>query len=321
MIGDVDDEPFQISSFPYSHSSEYVYYTNNYGTGFSISNYMQAEDIVYSFTTTENQMYVDASVEASYAGSFAPKPGIALINEKPSTFDKYYPDLDVELATGYDTWIASFSDGYCYAAQTYYLVVDKWTDYSCHYELNVNLYRQHDFKAFSFESLNVNGEIDYNNRIVTLTVPKGTDLSSLVATYVLPANTEVQVNDITQTSGSTVVDFTNDVTYTINQTVNPFATQTWTIKVAEDISSAITDKSNTTITVSPNPASTMIQVLGDGATVFDKITIFNTSGVKVISKENYKAGQPIDIESLASGIYIVKTEISNTQKTSRFIKK
>jgi len=144
LIGDVQDEPFEITSFPYTDTREYVMYTHNYGEKFNISNYMQAEDIVYRFTTTETQMYVDATVTTNYVGGFAPKPGVVLIGETPSTFDRYYPNLDVELGTGYDAIVASFSNAYCYYAKTYYLVVDKWTNYSTPYTLNVNLYRQHD---------------------------------------------------------------------------------------------------------------------------------------------------------------------------------
>ncbi len=144
LIGDVDDEPFLISSFPYTASGEYAMYTNNYGTNYNIPNYMQSEDIVFAFTTPETQMYVDASVTAEYTGSISPRPGIALTREKPGTFDRY--DQDKETGTGTGNWIASFENAYCYNAQTYYLVVDKWTDYLCTYDLTVNLFRQHDFK-------------------------------------------------------------------------------------------------------------------------------------------------------------------------------
>ncbi len=319
LIGDVEDEPFEITTFPYAASGEYVMYTNNYGPGYNISNYMQAEDIVFAFTTTETQMYVDAAVTADYAGSFAPRPGIALTREKPSAFDKTDPDTEAGVGTG--DWVASFDNAYCYYAQTYYLVIDKWTDYSCTYDLVVNLYRQHDFKYFNFESLSVNGAIDYENRMVTLTVPQGTDVTSLVPTFELPAYTEVFIDGAAQTSGSSVVDFTSDVTYTINQTITPNATQTWTVSVIEDQTTDIQTNSIDKITVSPNPANDVITVLSNDLNEINKVSIYSASGSLVLSQENLNTGQAIAIDQLVPGIYIVQIEANGNQVTTRFIKK
>ncbi len=318
VIGDVDDEPFLITSFPYTASGEYVMYTNNYGPNYNISNYMQAEDIVFAFTTTETQMYVDASVTAAYAGSFSPKPGIALSREKPSAFDRTDPDTEAGVGTG--SWIASFENAYCYYQQTYYLIIDKGTDYLCTYDLTVNLLRQHDFKFFKFESLSVVGEIDYTNRIVTLTVPQETDVTSLVPTFDLPPYTEVLVNDVTQESSVTSVDFTNDVTYTINQTITPKATQTWTVKVVKSTATAIVNEKLESIQIAPNPANDYIKLINNNFDNID-ISILNTSGKIVLQKSNLDKDCTISVSDLQSGIYFIQINSNEGQIIKKFIKK
>ncbi|WP_066629171.1 T9SS type A sorting domain-containing protein [Labilibacter marinus] len=321
LIGDVDDEPFVITSFPYLDSKEYIMYTDNYGEKFESINYMQQEDIVYAFNTTETQMYVDAKVTADWAGSFAPRPAVILIREKPSTFDKYSPHLDTQAAEGYGDWSGSFEDGYCYYAQTYYLIVDKWTEYTASYELEVNLYRQHDFKLFNFEALSVEGDIDYENRIVTLTVPINTDVTSLIPTYELPAYTEVLVDGDSQTSGSTALDFTNDVTYTINQTISPNTIQTWTIKVVEETTTDIDYDLMESISIAPNPAKDKISILSDKVIPVDQISIYNTSGVLVKTEYSNNEDLTISISDLTDGIYFIRIETEGKQIIKKFIKR
>ena len=323
-IGDVDDEPFWINSFPYSDTQEYVMFTGNYGEKFAMVNYMQQEDIVYAFTTTETQMYVDAEVTASWAGLFSPNPCVVLINEKPSTFNKYstgYGPGDTELGKGYGDWSGSFENAYCYSAQTYYIIVDKWREYSCTYDLKVNLYRQHDFKSFNFESLSVEGDIDYDNRIVTLAVPAGTDVTALVATYELPAYTEVLVKGITQTSGSSSIDFTNDVTYTINQTISPNTSQSWTIKVVEETPTNVKSEILESISIAPNPAHNEIYINSEKNVLIDKVSIYNTSGSLILSESDIESGISLPVSNFSPGIYFIHIRENGHEIIKKFIKK
>lgn len=71
--------------------------------------------------------------------------------------------------------------------------------------------------SFSFEGLSpaVAGAIDENAKTVNLSVPAGTDVSSLAATFVLSSGASATVGGVGQVSGLTINNFTNIVTYTV----------------------------------------------------------------------------------------------------------
>lgn len=78
----------------------------------------------------------------------------------------------------------------------------------------------------SFSILGIRGVIGTNT--ITLTLPHGTVLSSLVATFVTTGRT-VAVGEVIQISGSTQNDFTNQVVYTA--TAEDTSTKTYTVVV------------------------------------------------------------------------------------------
>jgi hypothetical protein len=78
----------------------------------------------------------------------------------------------------------------------------------------------------SFSILGINGVIGANT--ITLTVPSGTVLTSLVASFVTTGRT-VTVGGVVQVSGTTVNDFSRNVIYTV--TAEDSSTQTYTITV------------------------------------------------------------------------------------------
>lgn len=67
IVGDMGDEPILITAFPFTDSKEYALYHDDYMAGFTASNYHQEEDVVYAFSTTETQMYIDAKVHANWS--------------------------------------------------------------------------------------------------------------------------------------------------------------------------------------------------------------------------------------------------------------
>lgn len=79
----------------------------------------------------------------------------------------------------------------------------------------------------SFSILGINGTIGTN--IITLTVPNGTVLTSLVATFATTGRT-VTVNGVDQSSGVTGNDFRNPVIFTV--TAEDLSTQTYTVTVS-----------------------------------------------------------------------------------------
>jgi hypothetical protein len=68
--------------------------------------------------------------------------------------------------------------------------------------------------AFSLLSPDVKGQIDQERMTVTVSVPHGTDLSSLVAVFQTTGE-RVSVDDTEQTSGLTINDFTDPLTYVV----------------------------------------------------------------------------------------------------------
>jgi hypothetical protein len=79
-------------------------------------------------------------------------------------------------------------------------------------------------------SADVAGTIDSTNYTVSLTVPYGTGVTSLVATFTLSKGATAKVGADPQTSGTTPNDFTSPVTYTV--TAEDDSTQNWIVNVS-----------------------------------------------------------------------------------------
>jgi len=80
--------------------------------------------------------------------------------------------------------------------------------------------------SFTLSGLNpsIDGIIDNSNYTVSLTVPNGTDVTSLTPTIVIPENATISPNS------GVAQDFTNPVTYTI--TAQDGSTQNYKVTVA-----------------------------------------------------------------------------------------
>ncbi|BDD09626.1 hypothetical protein FUAX_20580 [Fulvitalea axinellae] len=89
-----------------------------------------------------------------------------------------------------------------------------------------------DFESFSFKGIDdVEIVLDKINHTVTAKVPVNTDLTNLIAIFSFKDNTySAFVNDIAQTSGTTINDFNETVTYIIK---NKYRYETeWTVNVS-----------------------------------------------------------------------------------------
>lgn len=71
--------------------------------------------------------------------------------------------------------------------------------------------------SFSFPGLNPPAEVNISERLKTIaiTVPQGTDVSSLKAVFTASPEAVVKVGEVEQVSGNTKNDFTKEVTYTV----------------------------------------------------------------------------------------------------------
>ena len=84
----------------------------------------------------------------------------------------------------------------------------------------------------SFSILGISGTIGTNT--ITLTLPHGTAVTSLVATFTTTSQT-ITIGAVEQHSGATANDFTSSVTYTV--TAEDSSTKTYTVTVT--IASAV----------------------------------------------------------------------------------
>lgn len=70
------------------------------------------------------------------------------------------------------------------------------------------------FKLSNIEGTLVRNEYDYSSFIMQITLPAGTNIAGLVPQYTTTSTTDkVFIDNVEQTSGTSVVDFTKDVTY------------------------------------------------------------------------------------------------------------
>lgn len=111
-------------------------------------------------------------------------------------------------------------DGAPYKSTTRYNLANPVEIIARSHEGTERKYRLHAINYGEFESFSLAGvkgtltrnEFDYANTEMTIAIPAGTDLKSLVPDFKIPANVKVYVGDMEQTSG-TPVDFSAPVTY------------------------------------------------------------------------------------------------------------
>jgi hypothetical protein len=85
--------------------------------------------------------------------------------------------------------------------------------------------------AFSFVGPGASGLIDENAKTIAVTVPYGTDVTSLVAVFATTGSS-VKVGSTVQVSGTTVNDFSGPITYTVTAANSSTASYTVTVTVA-----------------------------------------------------------------------------------------
>lgn len=92
------------------------------------------------------------------------------------------------------------------------------------------------FTAFSFVTPAATGVVDPTARIIAITVPHATAITSLAATFTLSESASAKVGGVTQISGTTANNFAAPVTYTV--TAEDGTTSTWTVTVTVAASTA-----------------------------------------------------------------------------------
>jgi len=75
-----------------------------------------------------------------------------------------------------------------------------------------------------------------------------------------------------------------------------------------------------TVTIYPNPASSVLNIDNKSNETISNIALYNINGVKVKEIKSTEAMQSIPVSDLQSGIYFVKIELNEQVINYKFIK-
>lgn len=137
-------------------------------------------------------------------------------------------------------------------------------------------------KAITAFSLNgVAGTVNESNKSITVTMPAGTDVTTLIATFTT-TGASVAVRATPQLSGSTPNDFTNPVSYDVSAADGSTASYTVTVAIATNPAMAITQYSLAGIYGVINETTKTIWVIMPyGTNVTSLVATFTTTGASV----------------------------------------
>jgi len=109
----------------------------------------------------------------------------------------------------------------------------------CHWDYLNNYYSPAEVATYKFEaskndalSADIEGDINPTERIISLTVPSGTDLTGLKATFALVSGASAKVGTTSQESGTTTNNFSSPVDYVVFKTTEPSKVTNWTVTVS-----------------------------------------------------------------------------------------
>jgi len=167
-----------------------------------------------------------------------------------------------------------------------------------------------DFMFFSLISAtdSIVGELDENNKTISVEFSSKTDLTSLRANYREGVNSVVKINGEIQENGITVNDFSSPITYEI--TSENGISETWTVSVS---STANVDFLNKKFNVYPNPTEEIVILENTFYTSNSnvKVSISDISG-KVYKVLNLnKQDEILDFSNYPKGIYFINIETND----------
>ncbi|MBL0128802.1 MAG: T9SS type A sorting domain-containing protein [Flavobacteriales bacterium] len=81
----------------------------------------------------------------------------------------------------------------------------------------------------------------------------------------------------------------------------------------------IPEISSTSLSIFPNPANDLIQIITDPSFTGSRITIFDASG-QLVAERSLPANGSLNIEALAAGSYVIRLRSSDRIRTGRFFK-
>ncbi|GFE56853.1 DUF5018 domain-containing protein [Geobacter sp. AOG1] len=133
----------------------------------------------------------------------------------------------------------------------------------------------------SLSILGIPGAINESSKTVALSVPYGTNITSLVATFTT-TGASVKVGGVVQVSGTTANDFTNPVVYTVTAADGSTTQYTVTVTVALNSSKTLTSFSILGIPGAINESSKTVALpVPYGTNVTGLVATFTTTGASV----------------------------------------
>lgn len=153
---------------------------------------------------------------------------------------------------------------------------------------------------------------------ITVTMPFGTDLTSLKSQFRLSPGALVRVNGSRQISGVSVNDFNVPVSYTVYAENRNFS-KTWNVRVIPDVASGTTgvedvEKEEENFFIYPNPSDGVIHLSFTGVERNAQVQIFNFKGEMIYDQILNRSGsftEDVDLSNEPPGVYIVRNLNTN----------
>jgi hypothetical protein len=160
---------------------------------------------------------------------------------------------------------------------------------------------QKEILTFSIPNQKGSTQINSISKTIEVTMPIGTNLSSLIPTYTIsPKATSSPASGLAQ-------NFNSNVIYTVTAEDN--STQQWTVKVKLETSASIENNSQKNLLIFPNPFENELNIKSSNQ--LNKMEIYTSLGKKIVDINDIDIDTKINTTYWTEGIYILKTTLKN----------
>lgn len=282
-----------------------VPYGSDFNTCFAVYNFYMQEDYVNFYDT----LHFDAYLDGQLIGMFGSD-----VQNIPLASGVFF-----NLLTMPASYIASHnlygvhSFGYKVSPSGYWTEAD-WSDNTAYITVT---FEAPPVTTHTIQVINTDGTVspsgmvtvnDGNNQAFTITAPAGRHIDVVYADGVdVSASTNLVSSDNvhgTYTFYSVTSDHTFFVTYAVDETPG------------ED---AVADFDETSVSISPNPATDNVTVVAPGT--IDLLEIFDLSGRCVLRSLPNASSAMLNVASLDSGVYFVRMLMGGETVVRKFVKK
>ncbi len=165
--------------------------------------------------------------------------------------------------------------------------------------------------AFDLNDTIIEAGIDQTNKLITATLPEGTDITSLAPLFEVSDYARLMVDDNLQQSGHTIQNFTD----TVNYTVVAEDSTTVTYKVAVDLATGINTGQQAALNIFPNPFSSNLIVKSSKKVI--RATVINLTGQIVQDIHTTGLRVAIKTNDWLPGIYMIRLQFADRTYVNR----